>query len=89
ARLMRPYAHVGDGYSGWEDDAPYDRIVVNAAVEEIPPALLEQLKPDGVLVAPIGDRLIRYRNNMRDDLGPLKLPALERGVEDGAGEAPT
>lgn len=83
ARLMRTYAHVGDGYSGWEDDAPYDRIVVNVAVDEIPPALLEQLKPDGVLVAPVGDRLIRYRNGAREDLGPVKLPPIERGVEDG------
>lgn len=83
ARLMRTYAHVGDGYSGWEDDAPYDRIVVNVAVEEIPPALLEQLKPDGVLVAPVGDRLIRYRNGAGEDLGPVKLPPMERGVEDG------
>ncbi len=89
ARLMRTYAHVGDGYSGWEDDAPYDRIVVNVAVDEIPPALLEQLKPDGVLVAPIGERLIRYRNGAREDFGPVKFQDLERGVEDGAPEPAT
>lgn len=89
ARLMRTYAHVGDGYSGWEDDAPYDRIVVNAALEDIPPALLEQLKPDGVLVASIGDRLIRYRGGSREDLGALKLPPLERGLEEGELAAPT
>lgn len=83
ARLMRTYVHVADGYSGWDEDAPYDRIVINAAVDEIPPPLLAQLKPDGVLVAPVGERLIRYRNGVREDLGPVKFQALERGIEDG------
>ncbi|HRE45759.1 MAG TPA: methyltransferase domain-containing protein, partial [Terricaulis sp.] len=55
ARLMRAYAHVADGREGWADDAPYDRIVINGAVAAPPPALLAQLKPGGVLLAPIGD----------------------------------
>ncbi|MBX9746677.1 MAG: protein-L-isoaspartate(D-aspartate) O-methyltransferase [Hyphomonadaceae bacterium] len=83
ARLMRTYAHVADGFEGWDDDAPYDRIVINGAVEDFPEALVEQLKPGGVLLAPIGDRLIRLRNGAREDLGPVKFAALERGVEDG------
>lgn len=87
ARLDRTYAHVADGFEGWADDAPYDRIVINGAVEDFPPALLEQLKPGGVILAPIGDasgqRLIRMCNNERVDLGPVKFALLERGVEDG------
>ena len=87
ARLMRTYAHVADGLEGWADDAPYDRIVVNAALEDFPQALLEQLKPGGVMVAPLGDaqsqRLVRYRNGEREDLGPIKLQPLERGVGEG------
>lgn len=87
ARLDRTYAHVADGFEGWSDDAPYDRIVINGAVEDFPPALLEQLKPGGVIVAPIGDasgqRLIRMCNNERVDLGPVKFALLEHGVEDG------
>lgn len=87
ARLDRTYAHVADGFDGWPEDAPYDRIVINGAVEDFPPALLEQLKPGGVIVAPIGDasgqRLIRMCNNERVDLGPVKFVPLERGVEDG------
>ena len=87
ARLDRTYAHVADGFGGWADDAPYERIVINGAVEDFPPALLEQLKPGGVIVAPIGDasgqRLIRMCNDERVDLGPVKFALLERGVEDG------
>ena len=45
---------VGDGYLGWPEAAPFDRIVVTAAPPEIPPALLEQLAPGGRLVAPVG-----------------------------------
>ena len=42
-----------DGSNGWQEQAPFDRILVTAAVSEIPPALLEQLKPSGILVAPL------------------------------------
>lgn len=89
ARLMRTYAHVADGFLGFEDDAPYDRIVVNAAVDDLPPPLLDQLKPGGVLLAPVGDaqgqRLVRFRNGGREDLGPVRFAPLERGL----GEEPS
>lgn len=82
ARLMRTFSHVADGVDGWIDEAPYDRIVVNAAVDEFPATLLDQLKPDGVLLAPIGERLIRYRNGQQEDMGPIRLAAIERGIPD-------
>ena len=44
----------GDGYAGWPAQAPFDRIMVTAAVEEIPQPLLDQLGSNGVLVAPVG-----------------------------------
>jgi len=45
---------VGDGAAGWPEAAPFDAIVVSAAAETVPPALVEQLKVGGRLVVPIG-----------------------------------
>ena len=45
-----------NGYNGLPEEAPFDRIILSAAVREIPKKLLEQLKDNGILVAPIGPR---------------------------------
>ena len=60
----------GDGGLGWPEQAPFDRILVTAAAPDEPKALLSQLKPKGVLVAPIGK-------------GPVQ--SLKRYTGDGAG----
>ncbi|RPI54535.1 MAG: protein-L-isoaspartate(D-aspartate) O-methyltransferase [Acidobacteria bacterium] len=45
---------TGNGYLGWPDRAPFDRIIVTAAPPEIPKALVDQLATGGIMVAPVG-----------------------------------
>ncbi|MBD3235859.1 MAG: protein-L-isoaspartate(D-aspartate) O-methyltransferase [Candidatus Eisenbacteria bacterium] len=45
----------GDGYRGWPEQAPFDAIILAAAPDHVPPALIEQLAPRGRLVLPVGD----------------------------------
>jgi protein-L-isoaspartate(D-aspartate) O-methyltransferase len=43
-----------DGYYGWEEHAPFDKIIVTCGVDHVPPPLLQQLKPNGIMVIPVG-----------------------------------
>jgi protein-L-isoaspartate(D-aspartate) O-methyltransferase len=43
-----------DGYYGWEENAPFDKIIVTCGIDHIPPPLLQQLKPGGIMVIPVG-----------------------------------
>jgi protein-L-isoaspartate(D-aspartate) O-methyltransferase len=54
-RIHNITAKLGDGSRGWPEQAPFDRIIVTAAAPDVPPALVDQLKPDGIMVLPLGD----------------------------------
>ena len=56
AQLGYKNVHVraGNGYAGWPEQAPFDRIMVTAAPDEVPPALVEQLKVGGLMAIPVG-----------------------------------
>ncbi len=60
---------VGDGSHGWPDHAPFDRILVTAATAEVPPPLVEQLRPGGRMVIPLGGQDVQ------------QLSVIEKGVD--------
>jgi protein-L-isoaspartate(D-aspartate) O-methyltransferase len=43
-----------DGYYGWEENGPFDKIIVTCGIDHVPPPLLQQLKPNGIMVIPVG-----------------------------------
>lgn len=49
---------IGDGYYGWQEHAPFDAIIVTAAASHIPHALIEQLKPGGKMIIPVGSNFM-------------------------------
>ena len=75
----------GDGYFGWEEESPFDAIIVTAAAREIPPPLLRQLADGGRLVIPVGHPLFtqelvlvekRGGETVRRDLIPVRFVPL-------------
>lgn len=68
----------GDGYYGWEEYAPYDAIVVTAAAPHIPPPLVEQLKPGGKMIIPVGSPFVVQQLMLveKDADGSLSTQAL-------------
>ena len=61
--------HQGDGSLGWPDQAPYDAIMVTASAPKAPPPLLEQLKPGGRMVLPVGGRGMQWLELWRQENG--------------------
>ncbi len=80
----------GDGYCGWPDAAPFDRILLTAAPVEIPEALLTQLKVGGFLIAPVGEAhetqcLLRLQKTLggqilTEQLGDVAFVPMVRGT---------
>ena len=66
--------HLGDGSQGWLTFAPYDKIIVTAGAPSVPQTLTEQLKPNGLLIIPVGDEeqqaMVRIK---KDAMGKIKV----------------
>ncbi len=87
--LLNVISRFGDGGEGWPEQAPFDRVLVTAATPEDPVRLLAQLKPHGVLVAPVGrgavQSLRRYVGDgkgsfVKEELGDVRFVPLLPGV---------
>ncbi len=64
------HVRAGDGYRGWPDQAPFDKVIVTAAPDRVPRPLLDQLAPGGLLVVPEGEgmqTLVLYERRLQDD----------------------
>ncbi len=78
------HCHCGDGSKGWPDAAPFDRILATVAFNSTPRALLAQLKPDGICIAPVGpsvsvQHLLRYHKGeslTETTLAPVRFLSL-------------
>jgi protein-L-isoaspartate(D-aspartate) O-methyltransferase len=71
------FAKVGDGYLGWPDAAPFDKIIVTCSPEKVPQPLIDQLRDGGLMIVPVGER---YQQNLylyRKTKGELKSEALK------------
>jgi protein-L-isoaspartate(D-aspartate) O-methyltransferase len=53
-KLHNVVTRCGDGTLGWPEQAPFDRILLTAAVSDVPQILIDQLKPGGIIIAPVG-----------------------------------
>ena len=82
---------TGDGTQGWPEQAPFDRIIVSAAAEDTPSHLLEQLRPGGIMVLPVGlsdevQQLIRIEKTENGldyrELGRVLFVPLVAGMPD-------
>ena len=73
----------GDGRYGWGGQAPFDRIIVTCGLLAAPDMLLDQLAPEGIMIAVIDEQLMRISKARKklsfDTLMPLKLPMIEAG----------
>lgn len=68
---------TGNGYRGWEEGAPYDRIIVTCAIDHVPRALLEQTAPGGIIIIPLGERRVQNLRALR-----RRLPGESAGPDE-------
>ncbi len=71
------HTKIGDGYQGWPEHAPFDKIIVTCSPEKVPPALVSQLKEGGRLIVPLGERFQQTLYLFRKINGQLEREKLE------------
>jgi protein-L-isoaspartate(D-aspartate) O-methyltransferase len=70
------HTRAGDGYKGWIEAAPFDKIIVTCSPEKVPQPLVDQLREGGLMVIPVGERYAQTLYLMRKVDGKLKSEAL-------------
>ena len=70
------HVKVGDGFKGWAEHAPFDRIIVTCSPEKVPTPLVQQLREGGRMVIPVGERYQQTLFLFRKENGKLKSEAL-------------
>ena len=70
------FTKVGDGFKGWPEHAPFDKIIVTCSPEKVPEPLVEQLRDGGMLVIPVGERYQQTLYVMRKKDGKLEAEAM-------------
>lgn len=88
-RLHNITTRCGDGWLGWPEQAPFDRIIVTAAPPKVPETLIDQLAQDGIMVLPVGgekrsQRLVRIRKTTegltQEDIGAVRFVPMVEGM---------
>jgi protein-L-isoaspartate(D-aspartate) O-methyltransferase len=88
-RLHNITTRLGDGWLGWPEQAPFDRIIVTAAPPDVPQALMDQLAPDGIMVLPLGSekrsqRLVRIRKTesgpTQEEIAAVRFVPMVKGL---------
>lgn len=88
-RLHNITTRLGDGWLGWAEQAPFERIILTAAPPSVPQTLLDQLAPDGIMVLPVGgekrsQRLVRIRNTpsgrVEEDIAAVRFVPMVEGL---------
>jgi protein-L-isoaspartate(D-aspartate) O-methyltransferase len=70
------HTKIADGYYGWEENAPFDKIIVTCGIDHIPPPLLQQLKIGGTMVIPVGppgNQIVLAVHKIQDTQGNVTI----------------